>query len=340
MRLASVSIKSQHQKSNLLTQFPLQFGWPVILLAVFLQLTNEYCAMKILIAIDGSDCSKDAIASTIHSKYPSGAEIRVISVVDFFEPLPALQDIKEKQIDEAKQLVEKTIDQLQKALANVKVSGSVLDGYATDEIVKEAQDWNADLIIAGSHGRTGVASLVLGSVSRALLVRSHCAVRIVRSEKVSTNGDNNVLIAMDRSPSSSHTIDHVIATPWPLGTKFKCMTAVAKAPKHMVISPTSEQSERIAKYESEMQQQAQTFLDEQVNRLDQAYDQAIADPLVVLGDARESVLAEATDWPAHLIIVGSHGKRGLSRLMLGSVSEAVALHAPCSVEVTRLPSER
>jgi nucleotide-binding universal stress UspA family protein len=54
-----------------------------------------------------------------------------------------------------------------------------------------------------------------------------------------------------------------------------------------------------------------------------------------IGDAREIILDEAKNWGADLIALGSHGYRGIDRLMLGSVSESVAMHARCSVEVIR-----
>jgi nucleotide-binding universal stress UspA family protein len=60
-------------------------------------------------------------------------------------------------------------------------------------------------------------------------------------------------------------------------------------------------------------------------------------PLVVEGDVRQAILDEAAAWPADLIVLGSHGRTGLSRLLLGSVSEAIVRHAPCSVEVVRDP---
>jgi nucleotide-binding universal stress UspA family protein len=53
------------------------------------------------------------------------------------------------------------------------------------------------------------------------------------------------------------------------------------------------------------------------------------------GDARELILEYAGKWRPDLILMGSHGKRGLDRFLLGSVSEAVARHAQCSVEIVR-----
>lgn len=57
-------------------------------------------------------------------------------------------------------------------------------------------------------------------------------------------------------------------------------------------------------------------------------------PLPRDSDARE-IVNEAERWNARMVVLGSHGRRGFDRFTLGSVSEHVALHAPCSVEVIR-----
>jgi nucleotide-binding universal stress UspA family protein len=59
------------------------------------------------------------------------------------------------------------------------------------------------------------------------------------------------------------------------------------------------------------------------------------DTAVRQGDPRTVIVDEATEWRADLIVVGSHGHTGLTRLLLGSVAQAVVAHAPCSVEVAR-----
>ena len=58
---------------------------------------------------------------------------------------------------------------------------------------------------------------------------------------------------------------------------------------------------------------------------------------VATGDARSMILQEAVRWQADLIVLGSHGRKGLGRFFLGSVSEAVARHAHCSVQIVRIP---
>ena len=56
------------------------------------------------------------------------------------------------------------------------------------------------------------------------------------------------------------------------------------------------------------------------------------------GDPKTKILDSAAAWHADLIVVGSHGRKGLERFLLGSVSEAVARHASCSVEIVRIPA--
>jgi nucleotide-binding universal stress UspA family protein len=53
-------------------------------------------------------------------------------------------------------------------------------------------------------------------------------------------------------------------------------------------------------------------------------------------DPRHAIIDAATEWPADLIVMGSHGRRGIDRLLMGSVAEAVVRHAPCSVQIHRV----
>lgn len=61
------------------------------------------------------------------------------------------------------------------------------------------------------------------------------------------------------------------------------------------------------------------------------------DTAVEIGDIRERIIDSAAEWRANLIVLGSHGQRGIRRFLLGSVAEFVARHADCSVEIVRAP---
>jgi nucleotide-binding universal stress UspA family protein len=59
---------------------------------------------------------------------------------------------------------------------------------------------------------------------------------------------------------------------------------------------------------------------------------------IEVGNPKEVIIDSAAKWPADLILIGSHGRKALERFFMGSVSEAVARHAHCSVEIVRVPS--
>lgn len=59
--------------------------------------------------------------------------------------------------------------------------------------------------------------------------------------------------------------------------------------------------------------------------------------VVEKGDVRETIIDAAEAWRADLVVLGSHGRKGAKRFLLGSVAESVARHAPCSVEIVRSP---
>jgi nucleotide-binding universal stress UspA family protein len=63
-----------------------------------------------------------------------------------------------------------------------------------------------------------------------------------------------------------------------------------------------------------------------------------AETAVEVGDVRERILDSASEWHADLIVLGSHGTRGIQRFLLGSVAEFVARHAKCSVQIIRTPA--
>ena len=80
---------------------------------------------------------------------------------------------------------------------------------------------------------------------------------------------------------------------------------------------------------------ANKVVDRAVNLLKHRFVHAHVEGESLQGFAKDSILTNAADWSADLLIVGSHGRRGFTGFVLGSVSKAVAVHAPCSVMVVR-----
>jgi len=85
----------------------------------------------------------------------------------------------------------------------------------------------------------------------------------------------------------------------------------------------------------EQKKQAQELIDTATKQIASAGFKV--DSVIDKGDVKETILDSAIQWHADLIVVGSHGSGGVRRFLLGSVAEAVARHAPCSVEIVRIP---
>lgn len=156
--------------------------------------------MKVLIAIDDSNCSSNAVDSAAGQTWQDGTEFRIISVMApiYNEYLlaglcaPSLEEMQTEYKNQLQQLIDQKIIQLKKSHPKNVISGSVISGEIAESILNYARDWDSDLIIIGSHGRTGLEKFWLGSVAEKVLNRSHCSVEVVKFKKCSLDPKNEV----------------------------------------------------------------------------------------------------------------------------------------------------
>ena len=149
--------------------------------------------MKILLAIDGSDCSQAAARAVIAQFPPEGAEVRVVTADEWPNRLPtslafaegpnAASDIltlRDQRRCQGEELVSRAAQQLR--TAGFETSTAVRDGDARHAILDAAVEWGPDLIVVGSHGRTGMDRFLLGSVSESIVRHAPCSVQVVRAK--------------------------------------------------------------------------------------------------------------------------------------------------------------
>ncbi|MBI4854367.1 MAG: universal stress protein [Acidobacteria bacterium] len=142
--------------------------------------------MKILIATDGSNYSDRALEAVVARPWPTGSELRVISVLEHssLESITAgeyalkLDEIREEVRQMLKQIASSATDTLSKT--GCKTSYVVREGLVAQEILEEASEWDADLIVLGTHGRKGLSKFLLGSVAQRVASHAKCSVEIVR----------------------------------------------------------------------------------------------------------------------------------------------------------------
>jgi len=147
--------------------------------------------MKILIAVDGSECSDVAVEEVANQPWPADSAVRIISVAETLQlevlslPPRYREDIESAARHRAETLVERATARLCDSDARfLPISSTVVIDSAKDAIVEEAERWGADLIVVGSHGYRGPEHALLGSVSQAVATQAKCSVEIARSRHV------------------------------------------------------------------------------------------------------------------------------------------------------------
>ena len=138
-----------------------------------------------------------------------------------------------------------------------------------------------------------------------------------------------ILLAIDGSKFSEAAIQSVIAHHKLQGLEARVF--------HAIELPTSLMAPEITLYVPPMEsvEEAKALVEKAAGALRSAGVNVTTS--VVQGDAKSAILDDAKKWGADLIVLGSRGRKGLERFMLGSVSEAVLRHAHCSVEIVRPP---
>lgn len=143
-----------------------------------------------------------------------------------------------------------------------------------------------------------------------------------------------ILIAIDGSQSSKAAVDEVCRRPWPPESAIRLVTVRSSTEliqlRENIFPPMT--------YDEFIEQpswKSIKFLDDAATKLEQCLPDLLITPVLLEGRPKDAILDEAESWSADLIVVGAHGYGTIRHFFLGSVSLAIALYAPCSVEIVR-----
>ncbi|MBK7994643.1 MAG: universal stress protein [Blastocatellia bacterium] len=148
--------------------------------------------MAVLIATDGSPCSDLVIEKVAMRLWPIDSEFRIISVLEHSalgsisvgEYSLKLSEMWEEVRASTKLIAEAAADTL--SSKGLKASYVICEGIAAEQIINEAKEWGADLIMLGTHGRKGLTKFLLGSVAQKVAIHAPCSVEIVRKVQTPT----------------------------------------------------------------------------------------------------------------------------------------------------------
>lgn len=291
--------------------------------------------MKILIAIDTSFASHVALEEIIARPWPAGSTFEVLSVVEPSHLLETAEAVQEA-VRHANQVVQKAIEHLQSK--GWDATGGVLADDPRRVILDLAGTAGADFIVVGSHGHSDPTRFLLGSVAAAVIRYAPCSVEIVRAKRERGEGlrSMRVLLATDGSECSDLAAYSIAERPWPMGTEVRILSVA-----ELILSATRALLELpfigavIESARAEAKKRSQDAIVAARKTLSTAKLFLSESDSILRGTPKAIILKEAAEWEADLIVLGSHGRRGMDRFELGSVSEAIALQAQCSVEVIR-----
>jgi nucleotide-binding universal stress UspA family protein len=144
-----------------------------------------------------------------------------------------------------------------------------------------------------------------------------------------------VLIALDDSAHSKAALSSVLSRPWPEGSLFNVITVVE--PFHPEYAGWQTNYVPLAVEAQQLINESATkLIGEAKAALEKAFGADNVSGEATEGYIKERILEVARTWKSDMIVVGSHGRRGITKFLLGSVSEAIAAHATCSVEIIKL----
>jgi nucleotide-binding universal stress UspA family protein len=297
--------------------------------------------MRILLAVDGSPSgtrARDLVASL---PWPEGSAVRVVAALDVAPALwggpwiPAIPAGADEYEAQALRELTAVLDAARGPLeaAGLHVEADLLRGAPAFAIPEEAKRWSPDLTVVGSRGHGPVESALLGSVSSAVVDHAVAPVLVARGDHV-----RSIVLAEDGSPAGISARDVVLGWSTFAGIPVRVIGVVdVAAPWRSGIAPT-------------MFAAAMDLYTEMITNSRETYRQVLAATVATLqaagrtaeGELREGEPADQLVQAVHdvagdLIVIGSRGHTGVSRIVMGSVAHSVLRHARCSVLVVKQP---
>jgi nucleotide-binding universal stress UspA family protein len=291
---------------------------------------------KLFVAIDFSPDSDEALRQAHERAESTGAQLAVCHIVPnhlrsnlLFPHISRVAAMKVPlELSQFAKTVSTRVSEIT-GRTDGKFELIVDDGTPQALILSHAEEWKADLLFMGSHGETSAADALLGSITNSVLRHAHCPVLVVRPGKITrriiagTDFSDPAMIAVKAAAkeaartSAKLTVVHSLDLIW---------TPASYPAMAFGGTPIEMSAEEIRELEAIAQKRLEETLREaHIN----------AETLVTVGPAGSAIIEIASEKKAQLIVVGTVGRTGLRRALLGSVAEAVAKGAPCSVLVVR-----
>ena len=240
---------------------------------------------------------------------------------------------------------------LQQVLNNIKPSDATIPclhklviGNPAREIVLTAKNDDIDLIIMGTHGRTGLARMLMGSVAEKVVRRAICPVMTLKQPAAWSFEGNSSASSAQLPDARGKTILLAVDFSRTSDAAFLEATALARDWRAWLIIAHVEQP--LAAYggaevlDSYVLDACSDALKKRLERIRPPEPEIPCTHRLTNGDPADEIVRIAGEEKADLIVMGTHGHTGVARVLLGSVAEKVVRQAPCPVLTLKIPRKR
>jgi len=290
--------------------------------------------MKLLLAVDSTTTLEILLNAMEARSWPVGTQARVLSIVEDGEvPLETWREegygvaaVRKEMQQRGEQITAVAVERLRQI--GIPAEVAVMRGNPHFLISFAARKSPADLILIRAHNRTDFRNWLLGSVAKSVVESAPCSVEVIRApdeaHSVAGNRSMRILLATGGSEVSLAASRAVAETVWPAETEVKVVS---------VVNPFTFSLEEIGFFNDKRTNCAHRAIGEILNLLKGGPLQISGE--VLAGKTARCIIDRAKNWHADLIVVATHQRRGLKRLLLRSASAAIATRAHCSVRVIR-----
>jgi nucleotide-binding universal stress UspA family protein len=295
--------------------------------------------MRVLLATDGSSSAAVAAELVGHIRWPIGSSIDVVRVIGqgridgivgpWTVGIPTPANLEATDLQEAQDALLLTVGPLQKL--GLTVNHAIIRGRPAEALLNWVDAHRPDLVVVGTRGDSELTQALVGSVSAELVDKSAVPVLVARRPTL-----DRVVVAIDGSDIASAAVATVRRWPF-LATAPIRTLSVAPSPgiwwPHELVAGSTDRVARDRDAGADVRIEHDTIAADAAATLIAAGFDASSE--VRSGSPAPTIVAFAEEWDADLVIMGSHGRTGVARLLLGSVARNVLHHANCSVLVVR-----
>jgi nucleotide-binding universal stress UspA family protein len=304
--------------------------------------------MNILIATDGSEDAGNALEFMLRFPFPRDSKMTVLSIVTDIPMLPAELDALDETQYEALTLANQRLADDAKELVACESKRLHKDGWScetivgngnpVEEILRVADEIDADLIVLGSHGRGMAKRFLLGSVSDRVLEYAKCSVLIVKKKtgeeappaiEPGTNAPYRIMLAYDNSDVAQEALNLCSTLPLETGSQIDVVYVMP-----LITAYRQDVRQHINNIWLQKKQIMQEELDKAVKSLQWATPNVV--PQLREGDdVSDEILSTAEASGSDLIMFGCKDRGAIKNFLFGSITRRMARYAQCTVWAVR-----